>query len=115
MRSASRAACAAASAPFGAGVLGCPTSRWITVSPAASFSAAAAITSMTMNGSTVAARLEAPRREALDDDALDDIGRPSAFGGEQRQPGAGWIVGRVAALRGAADAVGTGDGIDEAA
>src|ERR1041384_7256086 len=52
MRSRARGACAAASAPFGAGVLGWPTSRWITVSPAASFSAAAAITSMPMNGST---------------------------------------------------------------
>src|SRR5262245_6042289 len=60
MRSLSRAACAAASAPLGAGVLGWPTSRWMTVSPAASFSAAAAMTSMTMNGSTAP-----PRRESL--------------------------------------------------
>jgi hypothetical protein len=62
MRSVSSAACAAASAVLGAGVLGWPTSRWMTVSPPASFSAAAAITSMTMNGSTAP-----PRRESLPD------------------------------------------------
>ena len=60
---------------MGAGVLGWPTSRWMTVSPAASFSAAAAITSMTMNGSTAP-----PRRESLP-----DIGGVLAADGEQRE------------------------------
>src|SRR5438477_5859034 len=100
MRSASSAACAAASAPFGAGVLGWPTSRWITLPPAASFSAAAAMTSMTMNGSTAPARRDGGR----------DI--VSARRCVQRQAGAGRIDAAVAAHAAAPDAVGTGDGVD---
>src|SRR5215510_13600535 len=104
MRSASRAAWAAASAPVGAGVLGWPTSRWMTVSPAASFSAAAAITSMTMNGSTAP-----PRRESLPDIVA------GLLVGEQRQAGAGRIDAASAGVAVCAQAGGTGHGIDIAA
>src|SRR3954471_7110446 len=103
MRSASSAACAAARAPLGAGVLGWPTSRWITMSPAASFSAAAAMTSMTMKGSTAPERRERGR----------DIG--SARRRVQRQAGAAGVVADVAAQAAAAHAVETGDGVDPAA
>src|SRR3954470_495169 len=102
MRSASSAACAATSASFGAGVLGWPTSRWITLPPAASFSAAAAITSMTMNGSTAPARRDGAR----------DI--VSARRRVQREAGAGRVDAAVAAHAAALDAVGTGDRIDVA-
>src|SRR5215211_1932358 len=37
----------------GAGAAGCPTSIWMTCPPAASIRAAAAITSITMNGGTL--------------------------------------------------------------
>src|SRR5215470_3168322 len=46
------AACAAAIAHLGAGAAGCPTSMWMTCVPLASMRAAAAITSITMNGGT---------------------------------------------------------------
>src|SRR5215468_12027101 len=115
MRSLSRAACAAANAPLGAGVLGWPTSRWITVSPAASFSAAAAITSMTMNGSTAPARCETGRRSPLLIGGRDMGGRSAAAGGEQRQSGARLVYAALAGRGTAADAVRTDDGVDIAA
>src|SRR5436190_13734856 len=102
MRSVSSAARAAASATLGAGVLGWPTSRWMTVSPAASFSAAAAMTSMTMNGST------APERR--------DNGRDMSAGRRQQgKAGAGRIGAAVADRAAAPDPVGTRDRVDIAA
>src|SRR6185436_17066946 len=104
MRSVSSATCAAANAALGAGVLGWPTSRWTTVSPAASFSAAAAITSMTMNGSTAAPLFE----------SLPDISGLRG-GREKGQPSAGRIDGARAGVGAAAQARRAGDGIDPAA
>src|SRR6185312_16513788 len=105
MRSLSSAACAAASAPLGAGVLGWPTSRWMTVSPAASFAAAAAMTSMTMKGSTAAERRE----------ILPAMRGASGCCGDGRQAEARRIDARVARPAVAADALGTGQRIDVAA
>ena len=61
MRPWASAACAAAMAVAGAGAAGWPTSMCTTRAPLASSSAAAAITSMTMNGGTLL-RLEGVSR-----------------------------------------------------
>src|SRR3954452_1832235 len=64
MRPLASAACAAAIALRGAGCAGCPTSIWMTRVPLASSAAAAAITSITMNGGTALRREGASRRFA---------------------------------------------------
>jgi hypothetical protein len=65
MRPASRAARAAAIAALGAGAAGCPTSICTTRPPAASMRAAAAITSITMNGGTSLRAEDLSRRLAV--------------------------------------------------